>query len=42
MVSGARDSQPASVIVSNAVVGGLAVVFAVTTGVLGLRAKRRT
>jgi hypothetical protein len=42
VVSGARDSHPASVIVSNAVVGGLAVVFAVTTGVLGLRAKRRT
>lgn len=31
-VSGARSSHPASVIVSNAVVGGLAVVFAAGTG----------
>lgn len=42
VVSGARSSHPAAEIVSNAVVGGLALVFAATTGMLGLRAKRLT
>ncbi|MFE1252030.1 SPW repeat protein [Streptomyces sp. NPDC058735] len=42
VVSGARDSHPASVIVSNAVIGGLAFVFAVATGMLGRTAGRRS
>jgi SPW repeat-containing protein len=42
VVSGARSSHPASVIVSNAVVGGLAVVFAATTRLLGRMARRRS
>jgi len=42
VVSGARSSHPAAEIVSNAVVGGLAVVFAVVTGMLGMTARRRT
>ncbi|MDX3758500.1 MULTISPECIES: SPW repeat domain-containing protein [Streptomyces] len=42
VVSGASSSHPASVIVNNAVVGGLAVVFAAGTGLLALRVKRRS
>jgi hypothetical protein len=40
VVSGARSSHPAAEIVSNAVVGGLALVFAAVTGALGLKARR--
>lgn len=42
VVSGARSSHPAAEVVSNAVVGGLAVVLAVITALLARRAKGRT
>ncbi|MFB7506157.1 SPW repeat domain-containing protein [Streptomyces broussonetiae] len=42
VVSGARASHPASVIISNTVIGGLAVAFAAGTGLLALRVKRRS
>ncbi|MEU6658863.1 SPW repeat protein [Streptomyces sp. NPDC046821] len=41
-VSGARGLHPASVVINNAVVGGLAICFAVGTGLLGMMSKRRT
>ncbi|MFE1313099.1 SPW repeat protein [Streptomyces sp. NPDC058755] len=42
VVSGTRSSHPAAVIVSNVVIGGLAIVFAAGTGLLALRIRRRS
>ncbi|KIE25265.1 hypothetical protein LK08_20375 [Streptomyces sp. MUSC 125] len=41
-VSGARTSHPAMVVVSNVVIGGLAVALAAATSVLGQMARRRS